>query len=291
MTAYSDKSFLGGLSLKKRAGEITNGFALNTQINIPVLSSNPSNPVNFTYPGVLNGAAGPTSGVAGQKTPLIGFGAPMQSSWATAKLFNDLMGGSAGFLDSNFNTSAWDINYYEPVLGNRRFTDFKFMGLDVVFNAAGGAVGINLVGCGIYGDDEGTPATFTPYANVPGQEYGTADVVLSGVDQCDSLILSWLRAQSPQHYANASAYAVAVTSGATGGSVTTQQSRTATMTAPVGMTIGASGTGVKFQWVVNLDNANTPFAPGRSVLTRSNSLVDFTGTAFATYPLSCIVAP
>ena len=292
MTAYSSQTYLGGCTLQKTAGQTT--FApVGTAWKIPITSATVYTPTNFVYPPVTAAGAGPTTGSQGKKSPVVTMTFPLRpnfvdtgSAYYYMTMFNELIGGLQTYLDTNKSTSEWAIVLYEPINGQRLISVMKCMGCDFIYNASGGPIMCQLTFCGLYGDVDTNPSPPTVSSfNAPsgGQDYGTADVAITGADQVDGLTISLLRAQAVQQTATGTVYGNAVTSGATGGTVSIAQSYTATTTAPTSISIGTTGNhGINIAFVINLDVPATPWALGRMTTTRSYSLVDFSGSTYTT---------
>lgn len=299
MGQFSDKTFLGGGSLLKTAGQ--NSFAplAGAQIDIPG-TYDPNNPDNWTYPPMLNAAAGQVNGVRGKLTPFFTI-VSCWGTWLTAAILNDLLGGSASWLDSFFDTSEYALNMHEPVLGNRIFEGGKCAGVDITYNAAGGPIAVAFHFPAIFGDNAGSLPSFAAYQTFAGEFYNTSNVSLTDLsgtafDQMDTTTISLVRAQQQQQYSDGTLNPTAVTSGATGGVVTVVQSKTYQVETPVNgltFTIGGSGTGVRIRTKLNRDNQRAPFQVGRSSWLKQFSIVDFTAVAFGGggYPYSIDAAP
>jgi len=284
-TFFSDHTHLGGLQIQKTAGQISPGEALATVHNIAIVGADPRNPYNFAYPPVTNASAGPVNGVQGKRTPFFPLTTCAKSSWFTAQLLNDLIGGTNAYLDTGLNTSEYALNLSEPILGNRRFSNCKCAGLDIDYIAAGGPVMVNMTFTGLYGDDEGTPPSFSAYSRDAGLDIDTSLVAITGADQIDRMTVSLVRVQQNQLYSNGTLYGTAVTSGGIGGIVTIYQSATFTQTASTTITFQVGA--VSLQFAINLDNPVKAWSMGRSTWVKQYSMVDFSGTFASGYP--CLI--
>lgn len=278
-TFFRDRTDLGGVTIYKTAG--VSSPAITTAYRIPVITGLPTNAENFAYPPVTNAAGGQSSGSQGKRTPFVTLEAPIAPNWFTAAFLNDLIGGSAAYLDVRKDSSEFAIVFDEPIMGQDFWTGFKFMQANLVYVAAGGPLMLQMTSCGIFGDsDDGSPPTVAAYTTNTGQEYGTSDVVIVGADQVDALTISLMRAQGQQMTSNGTVNPNAVSSGMSGGSVAITQSSTATQTAFSSITIGPSTTGVKIAAVTNLDSYTRPWGLGPRRPVRAESMVDFSGGAF-----------
>jgi hypothetical protein len=253
---------LGGFSAKKIAGEVSNGYALNTQIDVPIISHQSTELENNVLVDSANASAGRVVLVRGKKLNLIDVTWEAHPTYFIPKVVNDWIGGTAGYLDTHLNTSQWDLNVYEPVLGNRRYTNGKCVSMAIIYNANGGPILVRQQWVAIYGGEKGSPATFTAPTRVTGQGYDTASFATSSVDLVRSFVHAFGRMQKPQNYGDNTYYAAAITTHSLTGTMTLEQGPTSsqgnqiaaaenTVTGTLAYQIGPATTGVKITTYVN----------------------------------------
>ncbi|HXJ43183.1 MAG TPA: hypothetical protein VNH18_28140 [Bryobacteraceae bacterium] len=253
---------------------------------------------NNTYPGVANAAAGAVNSTRGKKIVRMSCVAPAHPSWFLMKFINDILGGAAGYLNTSpvADTSTWDFDRYEPVLGHKRYTGGKCEGISVSYNAAGGPINVGMSWLAIYPAEEGSPATFAAPTRVTGRDYDTGDLSSTSLDLLRSFVWTAGRAQAPQPYANGTYYFGAISSHSLGGTLSIEQSPTAsqgnqvavaadTLVGTVVFQVGPSSTGVKFTNYVKRDSqrrASPGNAPGTEFW--DYSLEDENNTSTTGYP-------
>jgi hypothetical protein len=282
------KEFLGYYVMKKTAGQ--SSPSVGTQIYLPVMSVDPRNPVNNTYPGVVNRSAAPSVVVRGKKTPRIRVLSCLKASWATYVNLNSFIGGSPSYLDTTqFDTDQYGIGLYEPVMNvTRVFDGVRFSQMTVAYTAAGGPIGFALAGIGVYGDSEAaSPTGFSAPTTDAGQLYNTADVTISGADQVRSMRIDILRGQGYMMYSDGTYYAAQTATGMIGGALTLEQSPTASTvpTSALTMQVGPASTGVQFVCNINLDDPVREFTTRFGTIVRSFTLID---TAAGAYPVQIL---
>ena len=296
------KDFLGAICLKKASGEIVNGYALTTQKNIPYTSYSSQTLENNFYPGAGNAAAGPVIVAPGKKVVMHTIEAPCHPGWYEQKLINDLIGGTAGFLNRN-EQSVWDLSRYEPILGHKRFTTTKLSGISTVHNADGQAISCVMNFISLYPQEEGSPATFATPTALTGQAYGPADFTSTSFDYERSCIISIVRGLKVQNVGDGTRYGLAISTRAMGGTFTLEEIPTAeqgTLLAATSGTqygtavikIGASTTGVQWTLYVNRDTrrySSQGNQPGTMFF--DYSLADINNAGGTTYPMALIAAP
>ena len=302
ITAWSDKPQLGQLVFKKAVGEIVNGYTLTTEIGIPYTSCDVVEAQNNTYPGVANVSAGAVNSTRGKKLVSMSCVAPAHSSWFLQKTINDWIGGTAGFLAATtFDTSTWDFDRYEPVLGHQRYTGGKLQGISVSYNAAGGPINVGMQWLAIYPAEEGAPATFATPTRVTGRDYDTGDVTSSSLDLLRSFTWTAGRAQAPQPIADNTYFFTAITSHSLGGTLSVEQSPTAsqgnqvavaanTVVGTIVFQVGPVTTGVKFTNYVKRDSARRG-SPGNApgTLFVDYSLEDEGNVSTTGYPFQIVI--
>lgn len=292
ITDWSTKDHLGQAIFKKAAGEVSNGNALTTEVGIPYTSFDVVSLENNTVSGVANASAGPVNYNRGKSIVRASLTAPAHSSWFLQKNLNDWGGGAAGFLSSSpvSDTSTWDFSRYEPVLGHRRYTGGKCESITVVYNANGGPVNVIMTWLAIYQAEQGSPASFATPTRVTGKDYDTGDVSSTSLDLLRSFTWTMGRGQAPQNIADGTYLAAAISSHGIGGSLSVEQSPTAsqgnqvavatgTLSGTIVFQIGPATTGVKFTSYV-VRSAHRRMSPGNAPGTEfwDYDLVDAAGT-------------
>lgn len=227
--------------------------------------------------------------------------APAHPSWFLQKQLNDWIGGTAGFLAANtFNTSTWSFDRYEPVLGHQRYTAGKCESIGIIYNAAGGAIGVSMSWLAIYPAEEGSPDSFSTPTRLTGRDYDTGDVTSTSLDLLRSFTWTAGRAQAPQAIADGSYYLVDISSHSLGGTLSVEQSPTAsqgnqvavganTLQGTVIFQIGPATTGVKVICYVNRDSRRRS-SPGNAPGTEmwDFSLADIANTSTTGYPFQIV---
>jgi len=299
---YDVNDYLGAICLKKATGEVVNGYALLTQKNIPYTSYTSQTLENNYYPGAGNAAAGPVIVAPGKKAVMHTIEAPCHPGWYEQKLLNDLLGGSASFLNRN-QQSIWDLSRFEPTLGHKRFTTSKLSGISTVYNADGQAISCVMNFVSLYPQEEGTPATFANPTALTGQAYGPADFTSTSFDQHRSSIISVVRGLKIQNIGDGTRYGAYISTRAMGGTFTLEEIPTAeqgTLLAATANTqygtavcvIGPSTTGVQWTLYVNRDTrrySSQGNQPGTMFF--DYSLADINNAGATTYPMKLAAAP
>jgi len=297
ITAWSTKDHLGSMTFQKDDGEVVNGYTVGASVIVPYTSCDVAELQNNVYPGVANVAAGATTTARGKKIVRMTMTAPAHSSWFLQKTINDWIGGTAGFLAATtFDTSGWSFCRYEPVLGNQRYTAGKCESISLSYNAAGGPINVSMSWLAIYPAEEGSPDTFAAPTRVTGKDYDTGDVTSTSLDLLRSFTWTAGRAQAPQAIADNTYYLVKITSHSLGGTLSVEQSPTAsggnqvavaanTLNGTIVFQIGPSSTGVKFTCYVNRDSRRR-VSPGNAPGTEfwDYSLADIANTSTTGYP-------
>lgn len=298
ITDYSSKDGLGQLVFKKAAGEVVNGYSLTTEIGVAYTSCDVVEAQNNTYPGVSNMSAGAVNSARGKKLVRMSCVAPAHSNWFLQKVLNDWIGGTAGFLAAApvADTSTWDFDRYDPVMGHRRYTGGKCEAISISYNAAGGPINVGMSWLAIYPAEEGSPATFATPTRYTGKDYDTGNVTSTSLDLLRSFTWTAGRAQAPQAFASGTYYFTSISSHSLGGTLSIEQSPTAsqgnqvavaadTLAGTIVFQIGPASTGVKITNYVNRDSGRRA-SPGNAPGTEfwDYSLADINNTSTTGYP-------
>lgn len=291
MSVHKSKDFLTWVAVQKTAGQATP--TVGSQFSFPVGALQPRNPVNFTYPAVINSQGAPSVKVQGKKTPSVTIvGLPLKTSWWTGatglNFVSDLIAASTSFLDSNNNSSEYAIGVgnSSTVIGTQVYDGGKCMQMSLYETAPGGGVTLDMGFLARYGDSEASvPTTFSTPSTDAGSLIDVSNVDFnSTADGVESWRLTLMRPQAYTMYCDGTIYSDALQSGAFGGTFTLTQASLATTipSTTVTIKIGTTPNGISLVLNMQLDERVYDRAPSLGVITRTYSLIKST----AGYPIT-----
>jgi hypothetical protein len=245
--------FLGRIVLQKTGGTAS-GLPVGTLIVIPSARISPSNPLNNSYPGVINSTSYPSQKVCGKRTPSVALTANVKASWINSVLLQSLLLNTDGqgqtdrfsiLLDDNYNPRTYDwcrcahFSLYQTSQGGPIMCEIGFVArfgdseLHYLAGLAGGTT-INMPSGEVL-IDSAPLASYTP--TVPDAGYlDDVSVVDFGSVPTMSLVRSWrlniLRGQGHVPFMDQVPWMADVASGMLGGTLMIEQSPVAAAVVP-----------------------------------------------------------
>ena len=263
--------YKGWVVLKKTAG---NGpGAVGTQYLIPTLVFEANNPVNTSYPVLINSAVSIVNGVIGKRTPNVTISTVMKGTSITANLLLSLLTAVDAFGD----TDQYSIAVYDG-LNLRIFDECRCAGVVISASAIGGAIMVQMSFLARYGDSQ---APYTTVFATPSIDAGylspVSQVGLAGTaDLATGFQVSLLRAQGYLAYFDQTIFMSGIASGMLTGTLALVQSPRAS-TVPNSsfiLQLGVAGAGIQIQSYVNLDSFKRDHTPALGSMSNNFSLVD-----------------
>ncbi len=216
------KGSRGWVRMRKTAGQVASGPALDTYYSFPNTIAQPRNPDNLTFMPVVNVSAAPSVVVAGKKTPAVSLpGIPLKASFWSSIFANSLIGGSDAWLDTAFNSDEYAVGVHNGD-SLRVYDGCHCAQMALEQAAVGGPILMSLDFLAIYGDSEkGVPTTIVAPTVDPGTLH---DVTKVDWNSTAEDVYRWRlvlqRAQGYQMVDDGTLYAASIESGNIGGLLT-----------------------------------------------------------------------
>lgn len=280
----SIRGFMNGIALKKTAGT-NSAISVGTQINIPTVNLDPSNPENKRYMATINRYLGITNATQGKKTPAFALSTIMKSSWFTANLVKSLLFGAATTDDSD----EYSMGVYAPEASGieRIYDGGKCVGITTT-QLASGEVGVQMAFVAKAGTDDGvysSSTTFTTPTPDKGMFIPVNQVSWANATQVMGHTLNLFRPQGYIFTNNQTLYAEFIKSGVFTGSLSVTQLSNAstiignsTTAAADTLSYGTTGAGVAFAMTLQLDNRSEREQAAIKSITRTYSMADIDPT-------------
>lgn len=278
------KNFLGYVQGKKLVG--TGSPAVGTQVNIPVHSVNPRNPLNNIYSLMMNKAGFNAIVTRGRNTPSIGFSTSLKTSWCAGS------GAGAAILTSlisSFDTNAGSLNDADSWAwhtndgttggswSDRYFDTCRGAAMSLACSGSGGAISMDYAALAKTGAGS---TSFSAYSTDTGSMLDVSQVDF-GASPAADLVDGWrvnlLRGEAYSMFFAQSYDPYDVDSGAFGGTLELVQSPQYTLTpgSSLVIRIGPIGSPVlTLTMKVNFDEPVYDMSGGLGRIIRRYTLID-----------------
>jgi len=265
------KDYLGSVILKKTAG--SGSVTVGTQFVIPSAMISANNPVNTSFPALINSDSSIRNATLGKRTPNITITTMLKASFCSSALFNSLLFTS----DANHDTDTYAVILVDGEGNVRQFLGSKCAGISIACQGIGGPISIQFSFLSQYGDNDGSAVTYTAATPDPGYLTPVSLVDFnSTADGVTAFSINLLRAQGYVFYLDGTLFSAYVASGMFSGSLTLSQSPRATTVPTTGCTIklGTAGSGIQVASALVLNAFKRDMAASLGSISNSYSLVD-----------------
>lgn len=281
------KNPVGYVLMKKTAGGATP--AVGTQLLIPVIATQPRNPLNNQYPQGVNKSMFTTNLIKGTKTPSIAFQSYLKTSYVTPAFLTSLIDS----FDTNQDSDTWAIYLNDgtqsATWSNRIFDGCKCAAMQIAHSKAAGGTTIE---CAFLAQTASGSTSFTLTGLNPdaGEFFNSSQVDYGGLFNIDGsglagstadFVRGWrlnlMHGQAYNMYSNGTLDPAAVSSGKYGGTVQLEQTPLYAISPSSSFVvrIGPSGSpAVTATCLVNLDEDVYDVAGGFGTLLRTYTLYD-----------------